>query len=565
MPKWIASWALLLLHTLAFSQEATEETPAEVELPAETELPTETEPPTVVEMPELKACIPPWVAAAPTPRIFPFHNALVLEIGAENETAQVHTLQGINHLHGSWDFEASRHFSIAMKADPRCLMAHWGMIMSMLDRSTESDPYRIATTERLLGLIADGEGSELEQGLAYGLIKYLESGPQAAAIAFRKVADKFPNDIQAEVFAALFSRGGYDSSGNITAAQAESEQRLLKLIERTPNHSIPLHALLLVRSEAPDILSSLELAQKLYDLAPKYPPYLQILGHYQWRSGAFEEAESSFALAETLYANWMKTDKISLTDCPQWTLVRGYRAVTMSSAEKFDEAIKLAAEISKTPFDIRRPSSPSNRQILWDAKTLPARIIMHRGEKTDPATALAALPHPDSLKALHKDSLFYWWVDGLRIALETKRLINEGEFEKANETLQALIFHGESMAKTQSVATTMGEHSEWKRSFYALESLAANLRGHLVLAGPSSSHGSAFNWFRAAADRQRAETLMKLPLILTPLSNDLGDYLLTRNQPAKALEAYEETLTKFPKDPRTLQRIEVARKQTEAK
>jgi hypothetical protein len=89
-----------------------------------------------------------------------------------------------------------------------------------------------------------------------------------------------------------------------------------------------------------------------------------------------------------------------------------------------------------------------------------------------------------------------------------------------------------------------------------LEMLNANLRGRLALAGPKESQGSAFNWFRAAADRQRAYALIHPPLILSPMANDLGDYYLTIHQPQKALAAYQEAIVKFPNEASALKRIE---------
>lgn len=537
MPKWITLLGLLALHIPAFSQEITPEKPADPEIPS------------------VAACIPPWISASGKPSIFPFSNSLTLAIIAENETAQIHTLQGLNHLHGGWDFEASRHFAVAMQADPLCLMAHWGMIMSMLGTSPETDSYRLLTSQRLLELVESGDGSELERGFAYCLVKYIEEGPKGAEIAFHKVSEKFPNDIQSEIFASLFSRGGYDLMGEITAAQAAAEKRLLKLIERFPDNSLPLHAFLLIKAEAPELKSSLELAKKLCELTPKYPPYLHLLGHYQWRSGEFNDAASSFSLAEKYYSEWMKSNNITAADCPQWILTRSYQAIATASAGNFKDSIALATEISKTPLDAKRPLAPGNRQILWDAQTLPARIIMHRAGKTDPTEALLTIPSPKANEDFRKHSLSYWWTDGLRIVLQAQRMLNAGDLKSATETIEALGFHGASMAKQQSLASAKGEYAEWRYAMLNLEMLTANLRGHLAQAGPKENQGSAFNWFRAAADRQRAPTLMHPPLILTPMANHLGDYFLSRKQPEKALEAYQQAINQFPNEPSTLERI----------
>ena len=154
------------------------------------------------------------------------------------EAAQAHVIQGLNHLHGGWEFEASRHFAAAMREDPDCLLAHWGMVMSLLNPSPETGDARNAATDRLFELIEQGKGTELERGYAYGLIKYIEEGPAGAATAFRKVAEKFPNELQAGVFAALFSRGGYDAAGDATPESGSPRKRRCSdLIEKHPGQA----------------------------------------------------------------------------------------------------------------------------------------------------------------------------------------------------------------------------------------------------------------------------------------------------------------------------------------
>ena len=165
------------------------------------------------------------------------------------------------------------------------------------------------------------------------------------------------------------------------------------------------------------------------------------------------------------------------------------------------------------------------------------------------------LPTPNAGEAYRKNSLSHWWTDGLRIALQAHRMINVGDVKNATDTINALSFHGESMAKQQSLASAKGEYAEWRRALMNLEMLTANLRGHLAIAGPPESQGSAFNWFRAAADRQRTSTLMYHPFILNPMVNDLGDYFISVKQPEKALKAYQEAIAKFPNEPSTLERI----------
>ena len=546
MPKLLT--LLILLSGIAITYGEVESAPAKE----------------AAKLPSIEECIPEAVSKLGPPSIFAFHNGLVTAISAANEDAQIHTLQGLNHLHGGWEFEAMRHFAVAMKQDPRCLMAHWGMIISMLSPSPETDACRLATANRMLQLIDDGEGTELERGYAYSLVKYIQEGPKGAAEAFRKVANKFPAEVQSEIFAALFVRTGYDELGFITPDQQTAENRLLKLIEREPTNALPLHALLLIRAEAPDLRPSLELARKLCQLVPDYAPYFHVLGHYEWRCGEHAKAASAFSRAASLYSNWMTENGVTPADCDGWIRAECYRVVALASKGDFDDALASAEKIAGTSMDPSRPYAPGTRQLLWDAKTLPARVLLRHSAPGDSAKALASLPPPEESKPFRDKSLAYWWIDGLRITLEAQRLLDAGELPKATETIEALTFHGTAMSKRQDIAAAVGEQTEWSRSFRALEVLAAELRGRLALAGPPARHGSAFNWFRGAADRQKPTTMVNAPPILTPMAMRLGDYFIARNLPHKAVRAYEEALTAFPNDAETITRLEKARKLAEA-
>ncbi len=515
------------------------------------------------ELPSVEACIPKAVSDLGQPTPYSFTKGLVTAVTAASQLAQSHTLQGLNHLHGGWEFEASRHFALAMQEDPRCLMAHWGMLLSILTPNPETDVCRFAVSSRLLQLVSDGEGTELERGYAYGIFKYLEEGPKGAAAAFRKVADKYPGELQAEIFAALFGRTGYDEAGDATPEQLLAEERLLKLVKDNPNNAIPLHALLLARAEAPDLLPSLELAESLCQLTPDYAPYFHVLGHYQWRSGEHSKAVASFARASTLYSDWMEKNNATLADCAGLVRAECYRAVALASKGDFENALAAAEKLAKSPLDTSRPAAAGTRQLLWEAKTLPPRILLRRGLKDDSAKALESLPSTEEIKPFLGKSLAYWWIDGLRIALETQRLLDTQEYGKAVDTVNAMTYHGEAMTKKQDLSAAVGERSEWNRSFRSLEILAAELRGRLALAGPPQNHGSAFNWFRAATDRQVRSTMLLAPPLLTPMAMRLGDYFLTLNEPAKAVEAYLEALNAFPNDSEALGKLEKAYKLAE--
>ncbi len=504
--------------------------------------------PTADETPGVEAAIPDPVKALGEPALFNFPNGIQMAVTAATDKAQVHVNQGMNHLHGGWEFEASRHFAVAMREDPECLLAHWGMLMSLLTPSPENDKARIAVTARLLDLVDQGKGTELERGYAFGLIKYIEEGPSGATIAFHKVAAQFPNDLQAGIFAALFGRGGYDDLGSATPDQEVAEKSLLAMIEKNPLSPLPLNALLTIRAESPDLSSSLDLARKLTQMAPDYPPYFHLLGHYEWRCGHHGKATSAFGRASTFFETWMKENKASVADCPEWVKSECYRIVSLASKGDFDTAYAAARQVAATPAPKGRSSSSGARLLIWDAKTLPARVLLRRGLKGNASDALHSLPSPAEIKETRDSSLAYWWIDGLRLALEARRLIEEGKISEARDVVDAITHHGEAMSKTQATAASNGERSPWTRGFRAMEVLASELRGQLTMAGPKERTGTAYNWFASAADRQVPAPMMFPPMNLTPMAIHLGEYFLTTSQPKEAIEAYQRALTSFPND-----------------
>ncbi len=510
------------------------------------------------DVPAVEASIPAAVKALGEPTNVAFHGGVKLAVTAANEEAQAAVNQGLNHLHGGWEFEASRHFAVAMRKDPECLLAHWGMVMSLLVPNPETGTARNAAAERMLDLLDKGRGSDLERGYAYGLVKYLDEGPVSAAAAFRKVANKFPNAIQADVFTALFGRSGYDETGAGTPGQQQAEEELTALMQAHPVSPLPLHALLLIRAEAPDLTASLAAARKLCRMVPDYPPYLHLLGHYEWRCGGHAAAVTAFGRALTLYERWMKANKTTFVDCPEWVKAECYRVVALASKGDFDAALSAAKQLAATPLPKDRAPSAGVRMLLWEAKTLPARLLMRRGKPGDAALALAALPKPESLKPYHGECLAYWGIDGLRLALETQGLLEDGKSDAARKAAEALSFHGEQMAKVQNIASDGGERSAWNRAFHALEVLASDIRGRFALAGPENVRGTAYNWYRSATDHQRPALMLYPPVLLVPMATRLGSFHLLENQPDKAIEAFNEALVAFPNDIETLQGLQRA-------
>jgi len=513
---------------------------------------------TELEVPEIDSAIPETVKALQAPEITPFSAGIQMAVSAHSEKAQQHVLQGLNHLHGGWEFEASRHFAAAMHEDPDCLLAHWGMVMSLLDASPEIKPNRRAAIVRMAALVKAGQGTELEQGYAKALLTYLGEGSNAGAAAFRKIADRFPNELQAAVFAALFSRGGYDINGSATPDQMESEKQLLALMLKFPESAIPINALLVIRAEAPSVSESLKLARKLCQMEPSYPPAFHTLGHYEWRNGNHSRAAAAFGKASMFYQKWMKQNKVSIADCPEWAKAECYRVVALLSMGDYETAYAAARQVAATPIPKDRPSSAGTRFLLWDGKTLPARILLHRGLDSDAAQASLTLPSKEEIEPYAQTSSAFWWIDGLRVALEGHRLAGEGKLDEARQLAAVLENHVNNLDSNREAAWVSGEGSQSLRAVRGLKVLLGDLRGRIALAGPKSMQGTAYNWYASAVDHQRHETMLYPPMILTPMAARMANYYMLAQQPLKAIESYQRALTTIPRDIHSLNGLRAA-------
>ena len=122
--------ALSLISAFAICEEAKIVAPAR----------HDDKPQTAALLPDMEAAIPDSVKALAEPAMTSFPGGIQTAVTAVTEKAQTHVNQGLNHLHGGWEFEASRHFAAAMREDPECLLAHWGMLMSLLSPSPETAP-----------------------------------------------------------------------------------------------------------------------------------------------------------------------------------------------------------------------------------------------------------------------------------------------------------------------------------------------------------------------------------------------------------------------------------------
>jgi len=512
-----------------------------------------------VAVPEVESAIPPAVKALSDPVMIAFPDRFTMAVSAADAPVQERVIQGLRHLHGGWDFEASRHFEVAMRADPECLLAHWGMFMCLLSPGGESSHARAAVADRMLDLLVRGNGSALEQGYAKALMAQIRDGPAAAAAVFEGLSRQFPNDLQSALFAVLFGRDGYDEFDEAREGQRKAEARIARMMEANPSLPMLMNAALMIRAEAPEVSGAADLARQLGVLLPEYPPTHHLLGHFEWRCGRHQSARDAFATASALYQKWMDANTITLADAPEWLRSECYRIVCQVSTGEADAALDQAIELAKSPMPVGREASPGARMLMWEVRTLPARILIDRAADGDFRRAAESLPSREELAKLRPHSMCGWWIEALRLIAEGMAYTAEGKIDEARSALERVESHLAIMRSQQAESHRTGERSEWLRALEACRILEADLRARLAQAGPQSLRSSAFNWLSSAAGYQRHAVMLMPPAVLTNVPARLGDWCLAAGDLSGAEDAYLRALAMRPGDRKALEGLENVR------
>lgn len=518
----------------------------------------ESVPKTAEPVPEVDAVISDRVAKLPEPKSPLIPKKIVMAVTASDPKAQQHVLDGVANLHGSWDFEAYRHFCAALKADPECLMAHWGVVMSLIDPEPDLLDERTAALQRMVKLVEEEAGTELERSYAYAIAVFFDKGAAAAADAFRKVSESFPNDPQLKLMTAAFGRSGYDDQGKANPDQEKAEALLDEMLTREPDQPLYLHAYLTIRAEATDLRGDLARARRLVELAPGYAPFIHLLGHYELRTGHPSRAVEAFSQAGEAYAKWMKETGLGHADCPGWVKSECYRAAALASKGDYPNALAVAKSVAAIKLAPERASSEGGQLLLWEGRTLSARLLHRRSLPGDAKLALDSLPKPEDQTVYGKKTHAIWFYQGLAFALEARKALEEGNVEDARKIGSALGLHAGQMLKTREAAKANGELSAWIRAFAGLDLAATELRGAIAMAGPQADNSSAFYWFEGAIERQAPASMLMPPTILLPMQVRMADYQLSKGDAKAALDVLIKAQASYTNDIEVLTRLQTA-------
>ena len=513
---------------------------------------------------KVKDVIHPVVLKLGKPKVIAALGEGHMAISSSSEIAASHVAQGLGRMNASWDFEAYRHFCEAVKADPDCLMAYWGIAMSLAGSQHEFFSERKVAVDRMLDLLESEiaakkiRWSDLEKRYAQAAGYLLTSGVRSAGLAFNSLSEKYPGDIQARLFSLFLQRDGFDSGGKPLIGQKKANEGIKKILEQYPEHLSVMAFWVSSQAETPwNVLmlreEVLPVARKLVKLLPEYPPYHLMLAHVEARCGNAALAIQAANDAANFYQAYMDEEKVDLYDCDGWIRAKVYLAALYEMKGEKIKAEQVGKELAQIKVNEERLFSRGAGLLLWEGRNVGARIMMGRSDIASfkkGQKLLETLPEEQWFK---DKSFALPYRNCIAIYLAVRMAIADKDIKSSKALFDQFLLRVDALGKTQKLASKTSSYSDWARAMNTLLMMVPELRGLIAQNEVGAIRLAAATWFRSASDRQGSPSNLLPPSVDYPMMWRLGLFHLQEGKLEKAEDAFREGLALRPNHLATLE------------
>lgn len=477
-----------------------------------------------------------------------------MAVASNSPEAQKETLRGIHHLLCFWDEAARLSFAKALKLDPNCCMAHWGMIMSSISPTDEANSMKEESLNNLKSIEDISLLPIIEQDYLAALYAQLKVGPMAAAQVLKEQSNVRRADKLNTLLRSLLGRNGHLANGSPKTEQIHCIETLDQFLEREPNnHAANFIRALIEESSIYVSHGTLVAARKAAELAPNHPPSLQLFGSYLFRTGEYAEAAKTFKQTAQLYKAWQEKHKLTLADNPSYIKALLSLATAQWCSGEKNLAKSTIKELFALPIEHTRQQSLSTLLQYWEVRTLPLRLLLSGNrplKSKEIAQAIKEARHYISDKEAGLSNIQLLVLINFaynQIAFDNK---NFSDIKKTTENAKKLSVKLNEDAMTCDQAGAM---SFWLRTreisdLSILEGMALQNLGFSEL------------WYDKAADNSLAPSLLLPPILPYPAELRRAQYHLKLKEYTETIKACEQGLLRYPKLPALLHILEQAKK-----
>jgi hypothetical protein len=442
--------------------------------------------------------------------------------------------RAVSLLH-SFEFGAAiAAFDAALKADPSCAIAEWGIALSHWGnpfgvgmRSASEIQQGLAAVERgrTIGATSDRERAYIDA--AAMLYADADRRPQRARVeayrdAMRELMRRYADDTEAAIFFALSLTAAEDLGDKTYASRLQAGAILEPLFEKYPDH--PGLAHYIIHSYDVPALSAraLEAAKRYARIAPSAPHALHMPSHTFTRVGMWQESiDTNVASARVAKDQNVTAEELHATDYQMYAYLQ--TAQDAAAKRLLDDLPSIAARFDHGAVASAAPPSAAHYAIA----AIPARWALERGawaEAVRLGIRPGGLPYTEALTEFARaiGAARSGDVAAARAALARLDGLR-GRQAATNETYWTEQIDIQRQAAAAWIAFAEGRRAD------ALEKMGA-----------------------AAGAEDRTEKAAVTPGPLVPAREQLGEMLLESQDPRAALAAFEATLKREPNRFRTL-------------
>jgi len=294
-----------------------------------------------------------------------------------NETAQRRFDRAMRYQHSFWYTQSKEVFEEALKADPECAIAYWGIALSYLN-----NPHAAIPAPNLpLGLAAIRKAQEIGaktqrerdyiDALALMYVDYDKVGHTPRIQAFLKaleaLAAKYPDDDEAQIAYAITLNTSASPADKTYAQQLRGAAILEPISKRLPQHPGVTHYLIHLYDYPALAEKGLDAANRYAKIAPAAPHAQHMPSHIYTRVGYWKESiASNIASARAAKADKEPADQLHGMDY----LVYAY--LQLGQDQKAREVVE---EMTNVPG-----VNPTIRAAAFALAASPARYMVERND-----------------------------------------------------------------------------------------------------------------------------------------------------------------------------------------
>jgi tetratricopeptide (TPR) repeat protein len=434
-----------------------------------------------------------------------------------NEVAQRRFDRGMRYQHSFWYSSSREIFQDALKADPACAIAYWGIALSLLHNPHSPPP----TPNLPLGLAAIqnakavGAKTERERDFIDALAVFYTdydkvphgTRVQAYLKAMEVLAQKYPNDDEAQIFYAITLNVAASPNDKTYANQLKGAAILDPIFRRQPRHPGVAHYLIHLHDTPALAERGLDAARRYAAIAPAAPHAQHMPSHVFTRVGAWKDSiASNAASARAAKDSKESADQLHALD---------YMVYAHLQLGEDDKAGAVVAEMGTVA------ANPDQFAGAYALAVSPARYAVERSDWN----GAAALPVRPS-KFAYADAMTHF-ARALGSARSGDAAAAKAEVAKIAELREKLreakdAYWTEQVDIQRQVATAWVLHAEGK-------------------------YDEALKAMGVAADAEdKTEKHPVTPGVPAPARELYGAMLLERGMAAEALAAFEATMRKEP-------------------